>query len=107
MREFLILAADKNMVIPSTLEERAIALKKIADNAPAKIIEIGNDQLLTTKVFIKDCISKEIINIVGNYYVLPDTQAQMGVDITEVAQFLLDKKNADVYKRLTNLLNSK
>ena len=107
LREFLIIAMPRGSVIPISLDERALALKKIADISPAKIIEIGNDQLLTTKVFINDCITKELITIIGNYYVLPETQTQLGVDINQVCQFLLDKKNADVYKRLTILLNSK
>jgi hypothetical protein len=105
MRTVLVLMSEKLASIPTTLDERRLAVKQLAETRASEFVKAVNDKKADIKVLIKEGLSVGYLEqLSNNYIVLKESQAPYGFGLDETATYLLDKKNADHLTRLKNIV---
>lgn len=91
---------------PDTLSEQQkdIKLSKLAKDAPLDFQKIAKDKHLETKAFILECVSKSVLQKVGNAFY--DGDDKLGDTMDDSVKFLEDNANSDRYVKLQSRLKA-
>lgn len=87
-----------------TPDEKEIYLDAKLNDDPTLFREVVSDEKLKDKAFISECVSKGLINHVGNAYYNGDEK--MGDDMEETILYLADPKNSSVLVTLKERLKA-
>lgn len=89
-----------NMKVPKTINERLLSLADYQETAPAKFLELANDQNLLIKNFIERAVRAGAVNRPINTTSIMYDNAVIGNNQLDAAQWLTLPANSQVYETI-------
>lgn len=98
IKEMLLLCGIEYWNLTAT--QRQIKLKSIADEKPGKFIAAYSDELGKIKCFIRELVRFDVIETVGERYLLKESKIEIGSSLREACLYLNDEANSDTRRFL-------